>query len=728
MKSALRIALLLLLATGLVACGEDDDPQDQTMPATVAEAAANDGRFTTLVDALEATGLDAALAGAGPFTVFAPTDDAFALLPAGLVDLGASPATAGGAGTPRAALSTNELADLLSYHVLNEELDAEGVIASDVLETLTGGTIDVQVIDGTVVLDGRVQITSTDMRAGNGIIHVIDAVLIDGAFPGTLVDAVVASPRFSTLKDAVVAESLDSVLAGTNGGDGYTVLAPTNAAFAALPEGTVDDLVAGGLLDDVLLYHVIPLTAPEATVVTLDSAPTAQGNDVAIQVSNGTVVLDGRVQVVSTDIEAENGVIHVIDSVLVPIEYPGTVVDALAASPRFSTLVGALGTADLAATLDGLTDVTVLAPTNDAFDLLPDGLVASLSGEALAPILLYHVLNVEAPESLVVTLETAETAEGGFIDIAIDDATVVIDGRVQVTFTDIETASGVIHVLDAVLVPGAFPGTVVDALVASPRFSTLVGAVVAEDLAGTLAGDNSGNGFTVFAPTNGGFARLPEGLVAEVAGDDALDDVLLYHVLGAEVDSTGAVAAAGTAVPTLAPSSGGTFAVSVDVDGDGDLFLDARTQVTFTDIEASNGVIHVLDSVLVPGVDFPGSLVEALAAYPRFDSLVGAVVLEDLVGAVTDVTVFAPTNDAFAAVSGLNGNTLADVLAYHLLADIEFSGDLGVTETTLQGDTIAIDVSSGVVINGTSNVIFTDIGADDGVIHVIDEVLIPPAP
>ncbi len=592
MKSVLRIAMLVLLAVGVVACGDDDN-----MPATVAEAAANDDRLTTLVAALEATGLDEALAGEGPFTVFAPTDDAFDLLPAGLIDLGApAPATAGGSGRPSAALTPNEVADVLRYHVLPEELDAAGVIASETLTTLGDGEIDVQVIDGTVVLDGRVQVTSTNIRTGNGIIHVIDAVLIDGAFPGTLVDAVVASPRFSTLKDAVVAEGLATTLAGDNGGDGYTVLAPTNAAFAALPDGLIGDLVTDGLLDDVLLYHVVPLTALEATVVTLDEAPTAAGENIDVEFEDGTVVLDGRVQVISTDIEAENGVIHVID---------------------------------------------------------------------------------------------------------------------------------------AVLVPGAFPGTIVDVLVASPRFSTLVDAVVAEDLAGTLAGDNGGNGFTVFAPTNDGFDRLPDGLVADVAAADLLTDVLLYHVLGAEVDSEAAIGAAtgGGAVATLAPTGSGNFlALAVDVDADDDLFLDGRTEVTYTDIETENGVIHVLDSVLVPGVDFPGTLVEALSAYPRFDSLVEAVVSEGLAGAVTGVTVFAPTNDAFDAVTGLNGNTLADVLAYHLLGTEKDSGSLGAVETTALGETISIAVNGDVVINGSSTVIFTDIGAEDGIIHVIDEVLVPPAP
>jgi transforming growth factor-beta-induced protein len=264
----------------------------------------------------------------------------------------------------------------------------------------------------------------------------------------------------------------------------------------------------------------------------------------------------------------------------------------------------------------------------------------------------------------------------------------------------------------------------VDALAASPRFDTLVGAVVTEELDGTLAGTNGGAGFTVFAPTNAAFDRLPSGLVTELANSGTLDSVLLYHVMGLQVDSTSAIAADGTSVPTLATENSTPLEIAVDLDANLALFLDGRTQVTFTDIEANNGIIHVIDSVLIPGGGFPGSLVEALSAYPRFDSLVNAVVAENLAGAVTDATVFAPTNDAFANAN-LGGQPLADVLAYHLLAGEKDSGTLTATETTLLGETISIDTSAGIVINGNSEVTRVDIRTDDGIVHVIDAVLVP---
>ena len=118
---------------------------------------------------------------------------------------------------------------------------------------------------------------------------------------------------------------------------------------------------------------------------------------------------------------------------------------------------------------------------------------------------------------------------------------------------------------------------------------------------------------------------------------------------------------------------------------------------------------------------------EALLAYPRFDSLVNAVVGQGLAGAVTNVTVFAPTNDAFAGAN-LAGQMIDSVLAYHLLPTIKDSVTLTASEPTLQGDVITINAMMGVVLNGSTNVIRADIFTSDGVIHVIDDVLIPPVP
>jgi uncharacterized surface protein with fasciclin (FAS1) repeats len=133
----------------------------------------------------------------------------------------------------------------------------------------------------------------------------------------TIVDVAVADGRFNTLVTAVVSAGLAETLSGEGE---FTVFAPTDDAFAALPEGTVDALLADpeGALTDVLLYHVVDGVVPAETVVTLDSATTLNGEDVSISVVDGEVFLNDDIQVIITDIEASNGIIHVIDGVLVP--------------------------------------------------------------------------------------------------------------------------------------------------------------------------------------------------------------------------------------------------------------------------------------------------------------------------------------------------------------------------------------------------------------------------
>lgn len=292
-KSALIAGALVF---GVVACGDSDNPPADQNIVEVARAA---GDFNTLVGALEATGLDETLSGEGPFTVFAPTDTAFALLPDGLV----------------ASLDAATLTTVLTYHVVPGAVDAATVVTLDSAPTVEGSDIAIQVDNGGVVLDGRVQVVTTDIQASNGIIHVIDAVLIPGnSFPGTIVDTLAASPRFMQLVDAVVDADLAGALSGDNDGNGFTVLAPTNNAIDAL--GPVDLTLEE--LQEILLYHVLGGEVPASVVVTLSSAETLQGSEISIAVESGSVILNGSIMVTWTDLMTTNGIIHVIDGVLLP--------------------------------------------------------------------------------------------------------------------------------------------------------------------------------------------------------------------------------------------------------------------------------------------------------------------------------------------------------------------------------------------------------------------------
>jgi transforming growth factor-beta-induced protein len=285
-------------------CSSEDEPSGSPSDtkATLTNVARESGNFTTLVGALEATGLDVALEGPGPFTVMAPTDAAFARLPDGVV----------------ASLDAATLEKILKYHVISGKALAADIVTMTSATTLEGDGFSISAGPDGVFLNAATEVVQTDVMADNGVIHVLDSVLLppDIAFPGTLVDAVSAYPAFDTLVGAVVRAELAGALEGENDGKGLTLFAPTNAAFDAL--GVELSTLETSALSNVLLYHVVGDTVDASTVVGLTSAPTLEGSSVAISIAGGGVTLDGDVNVIRTDLRASNGIIHVVDGVLTP--------------------------------------------------------------------------------------------------------------------------------------------------------------------------------------------------------------------------------------------------------------------------------------------------------------------------------------------------------------------------------------------------------------------------
>jgi transforming growth factor-beta-induced protein len=560
---------------------------DQEMAKTIVDIAVEDGRFTTLVTALTEAGLVDALLAEGPFTVFAPTDEAFAALPEGALE--------------ELLADKDALTNVLLYHVVDGKVMAADVVGLDGQEvsTLSGDPIMVAADDmGVMINESKVVIT--DIEASNGVIHVVDAVILPSAGDEmakedekkddhmaaeskSIVDIAVEDGRFNTLVTAVTEAGLAETLQSEGP---FTVFAPTDDAFAALPEGTVEALLADiPALTDILLYHVVEGKVMAADVAELDQAMTVQGQYLDIANDMGKVMVDNA-QVMITDIEASNGVIHVIDAVILPESR--TIADIAVEDGRFNTLVAALTEAELVETLQSEGPFTVFAPTDEAFAALPEGTVEALLADipALTDILLYHVIEGKVMASDVVELDQAETVQGQYIDIASDMGKVMVDNA-EIIITDIETSNGVIHVIDTVILPES--RTIADIAVEDGRFNTLVTALTEAGLVETLQGEGP---FTVFAPTDDAFASLPAGaLDALVADIDALTVTLLDHVVDGKVMAAEVVELDGKEVETLAGSSA---LIKID---DGVYVGDAL--VIITDIEASNGVIHVIDSVLL---------------------------------------------------------------------------------------------------------------------------------
>ena len=301
---ATAVAALAVAAVGSTASARPATSAGTAVDGTIVQTAVAAGQFTTLAALLQQTGLAETLSGPGPFTVFAPTDAAFAKVPPEtLRALAADPA---------------KLRQVLLYHVVSGAVPAADVVRLTGAKTLNGASVTIKIADGTVKVDGAT-VTATDVMASNGIVHVIDTVLIPKAAPAAtpknIVQTAVAAGQFKTLASLLKKAGL----AGTLQGRGpFTVFAPTDAAFAKVPKATLAALGKDrAKLRAVLLYHVVKGKVTAKQVVKLRSAKTLNGQSVQIRVRGGKVAVGGAT-VTSADVAASNGVVHVINKVLIP--------------------------------------------------------------------------------------------------------------------------------------------------------------------------------------------------------------------------------------------------------------------------------------------------------------------------------------------------------------------------------------------------------------------------
>jgi uncharacterized surface protein with fasciclin (FAS1) repeats len=293
-----RIATLCLFAAIALPIGTAS-AEHRDLVDTAVEA----GSFNTLAAALKAADLVDALKGKGPFTVFAPTDEAFAKLPKGTLEKLLLPANKG------------TLAAILTYHVVPGRVTAKKVTKLNAAKTLNGQRVDIAVKNGKVRIDGA-SVVKADVMASNGVIHVIDTVIMPST--ANIVETAVKAGSFKTLAAALKAASLVKTLQGKGP---FTVFAPTDEAFAKLPKGTVETLVKPeniAKLKAILTYHVVPGRIFSTDLADGSKAKSVQGGSLAISVCCRSGVQVNGSKVVKADIDATNGVIHVIDSVLMP--------------------------------------------------------------------------------------------------------------------------------------------------------------------------------------------------------------------------------------------------------------------------------------------------------------------------------------------------------------------------------------------------------------------------
>ncbi|ADI73866.1 beta-Ig-H3/fasciclin [Methanohalobium evestigatum Z-7303] len=294
--------LVVLLTISMVLVSGCVQTEQQT-EKNIVETAQDSDSFNTLVQAVQEAELVETLSGEGPFTVFAPTDEAFDKLPEGTLE--------------ELLNDKEKLRKVLTYHVVSGKYMANEVVEMDSIKTVQGENLSITANGGVMVNDANV--TQTDIESSNGVIHAIDKVILPPSMTETeemnIVETAISEGSFNTLVQAVQAAGLENTLRG----DGpYTVFAPTDEAFEKLPEGTIENLLADEeQLTNVLTYHVVSGEYMANEVVEMESIETLQGSTLEITTTDSEVNI-GNATVVQTDIKCSNGVIHVIDEVLIP--------------------------------------------------------------------------------------------------------------------------------------------------------------------------------------------------------------------------------------------------------------------------------------------------------------------------------------------------------------------------------------------------------------------------
>lgn len=398
-----------------------------------------------------------------------------------------------------------------------------------------------------------------------------------------IVETAQENDNFSILVQAITDAGLTAALEA----DGpFTVFAPTNEAFNDLPEGTLESLT-NEQLQEILQFHVVEGTVASADLEASQDVASLLGEELLVE-AEGEVLVNGYSSVTTADIEASNGIIHAVDAVLLPAGIrEANIVDQANELGTFTSLVGAVDQVGLTSTLKYKGDFTLFAPTDDAFASLPDGLLASLTNEQVTEILTYHVLSGEVFSNQLDPEQAVESLSEEDVFITSNNDGVFVNGSASVVTADVDVSNGVIHAIDAVILPNEFLD-VVQIAQKNYNLTTLVDLVVDADLVTTLKGDGP---FTVLAPTNDAFAEISATLDGLTASE--VEEVLLYHVAAQE-------ALAGDLTDGMTIETVQGEDITVTIDAENNVFFNGDVGVVTVDLEGTNGVVHIIDGVLIP--------------------------------------------------------------------------------------------------------------------------------
>jgi transforming growth factor-beta-induced protein len=441
---------------------------------TIADIIAQDPELRMLTAAVTAGGLLNTFNTSGTYTLFAPIDQGFFALGDNILDYVLNPD------------NQNALDTVLTYHALGVAVPSSKITDGQQIATLDNKlTVTAHVGGGQVHINNAL-VLRANVQASNGIIHVLDNVLVPSNFnypKSDIVQTAIATSALSTLVTAVKAANLVDALSYPHGP--FTVFAPSDDAFNNLPAGTLQYLLAHPQeLAQVLLYHVIDARGDYGSgrlyadeIKNFEEVFTLDGQSLIFVLNGGKVLVNGNATVIIPNVDCSNGVVHVIDSVLLPnagqlaqkvaawnkknvrgsvtIGALPNLVQLAESVPQLSTLVTAVKAGGLVNALSGPGPLTVFAPTNDAFARLPGQFLNYLLSNitALDEVLTYHVVSGNVTSSQLYDGELVPTLEGANITVHKDPRGAIFVDFAQVIAPNNFASNGVAHIIDAVILP-----------------------------------------------------------------------------------------------------------------------------------------------------------------------------------------------------------------------------------------------------------------------------------
>ena len=429
----------------------------------------------------------------------------------------------------------------------------------------------------------------------------------------TLLDIAYYDGEFSTWVKAVNAAELDNLLTLHSP---FTVLAPTDAAFAKLPNS--DQLFADSVqLRQLVLYHMVAGYLPAEQLATTTSQRSALGEPFTLRLLGDVLTVNDVAIVTRQDLAASNGVLHGIDTVLLPpalhgYDYvkpqtteAGSLLALAAADPDCDHFVSEVETVGLEHLLNQKGPFTIFLPVDGVFEAesAKDAGQRHANHDVMKQTMLYHIVLGDFASAEIATQATLQTALGKPLSVTVENGETILNGMARIVSSDKFASNGVIHMIDTMLsVPegeyatavhrpvDSTTNTLVDVLATTPSLTTFYDEVAMAGLETLL---NKHGDFTVFAPSNAAFAALaPDVMTTCMVNHVWLKQMTLLHIIPGYYSSLDL--AAGIELTT---ALGETVTLRMD---NGSILLNESVRLTVTDLPADNGVIHIIDTVLVP--------------------------------------------------------------------------------------------------------------------------------